>query len=129
MFYPQNHVLARDVDEHDITRLQAQEFEVMTPGTPFAVLGELRDLYARIQAAADKLARDNERLLELQSERKIQQRAIVFGLAETDDVARAYGFPAQGPYMAGIGLALLRLPDDVAIVMESQSYPGFGGGG
>ena len=24
MFYPQNHVLARDVGEHDITRLQAQ---------------------------------------------------------------------------------------------------------
>lgn len=68
-------------------------------------------------------------MLEQQRERKIQQRAIVFGLAETDDVALAYGFPSQGPYMAAIGLALLRLPDDVAIVMESQSYPGFGGGG
>ena len=165
MFYPQNHVLARDV-EHDIARLQAQESEIMTPGTPFAVLAErcglsqreaaeflkvridtvkswcagrnvakpavlaeLRELYAKIQTAADKLAQDNERLLELQRERKIQQRAIVFGLAETDDVARAYGFPAQGPYMAAIGLALLRLPDDVAIAMEPQSYPGFGGGG
>jgi plasmid maintenance system antidote protein VapI len=166
MFYSQNHVLARDVDEHDITRLQAQEIQVMTPGTPFAVLAErcglsqreaaeflkvridtvkswcagrnvtkptvlaeLRELYAKIQAAADKLAQDNERLLEQQRGRKIQQRAIVFGLAETDDVARAYGFPSQGPYMAAIGLALLRLPDDVAIVMEAQSYPGFGGGG
>lgn len=53
----------------------------------------------------------------------------MFGLAETDDVARAYGFPSQGPYMAAIGLALLRLPDDVAIATEAQSYPGFGGGG
>jgi plasmid maintenance system antidote protein VapI len=166
MFYQQNHVLAHDVDEHDITQLQAQEVQVMTPGTPFAVLAErcglsqreaaeflkvridtikswcagrnvakpnvlaeLRELYAKIQAAADKLAQDNERLLEQQRERKIQQRAIVFGLAETDDVARAYGFPSQGPYMAAIGLALLRLPDDVAIAMESQSYPGVGGGG
>jgi len=94
-----------------------------------AVLAELRMLYTNIQAAADKLARDNERLLEQQRERDIPQRAIVFGLAETDDVARAYGFPSQGPYMAAIGLALLRLPNDVAIVMEWQSYPGAGGGG
>ena len=166
MFCPQNHVLAHDVEEHDITQLQAQEVQVMTPGTPFAVLAErcglsqreaaeflkvridtikswcagrnvakpavlaeLRELYAKIQAAADKLAQDNERLLEQQRERNIRQRGIVFGLAETDDVARAYGFPSQGPYMAAIGLAVLRLPDDVAIAMESQSYPGFGGGG
>jgi hypothetical protein len=94
-----------------------------------AILAELRMLYGNIQAAADKLAQDNERLLEQQRERGIQPRAIVFGLAETDDVARAYGFPSRGPYMAAIGLALLRLPNDVAIVMESQSYPGTGGGG
>jgi DNA-binding transcriptional regulator YiaG len=93
-----------------------------------AVLAELRGLYANIQAAADKLAQDNERLLEQQRERGIQQRGIVFGLAETDDVARAYGFPSQGPYMAAIGLAQLRLPNDVSIVMQSQSYPGTGGG-
>ncbi len=166
MFYPQKHALAHDVVEHGIARPQEQEVQVMTPGTPFAVLAErcglsqreaaeflkvridtikswcagrnvakptvlaeLRELYAKIQAAADKLAQNNERLLQLQGERKIEQRAIVFGLAETDDVARAYGFPSQGPYMAAIGLALLRLPDDVAIAMESQSYPGVGGGG
>jgi hypothetical protein len=94
-----------------------------------AVLAELRGLYASIQAAADKLAQGNERLLELQSERGVERRGIVFGLAETDDVARAFGFPSQGPYVAAIGLALLRLPDDVAIVMQPQSYPGTGGGG
>lgn len=166
MLYPQNHLLARDVGEHDVARLHAQEVQVMTPGTPFAVLAErcglsqreaaeflkvrldtvkswcagrnvakpavlaeLRVLYANIQAAADKLAQDTERLLEQQRERGIQQRGIVFGLAETDDVARAYGFPSQGPYMAAIGIALLRLPNDVAIAMELQSYPGTGGGG
>jgi len=94
-----------------------------------AVLAELRGLYANIQAAADKLAQDNGRLLELQRERGVEPRGIVFGLAETDDVARAFGFPSQGPYVAAIGLALLRLPDDVAIVMQPQSYPGTGGGG
>jgi hypothetical protein len=94
-----------------------------------AVLAELRRLYASIQAAGDKLARDNERLLELQRERGVEQRGIVFGVAETDDVARAFGFPSQGPYVAAIGLALSRLPDDVAIVMQPQSYPGTGGGG
>jgi hypothetical protein len=94
-----------------------------------AVLAELRGLYASIQAAADKLAQDNGRLLELQRERGIAPRGIVFGLAKTDDVARAFGFPSQGPYVAAIGLALLRLPDDVAIVMQPQSYPGTGGGG
>jgi hypothetical protein len=92
------------------------------------MLAELRGLYANIQAAADKLAQDNDRLLEQQRERGIQQRGIVFGLAETDDVARTYGFPSQGPYMAAIGLALLRLPSDVAIVIQTQSYPGTGGG-
>jgi hypothetical protein len=30
--------------------------------------------------------------------------------------------------MAAIGLALLRLPNDVEIVMQPQSYPGTGGG-
>jgi hypothetical protein len=94
-----------------------------------AVLAELRGLYASIRAAADRLAQDNERLLEQQRERGVGQRGIVFGLAETDDVARAFGFPSQGPYVAAIGLALLRLPDDVAIVMQPQSYPGTGGGG
>ena len=93
------------------------------------VLAELRGLYASIQAAADKLAQDNERLLERQRERGVEQRGIVFGLAETDDVARAFGFPSQGPYVAAIGLALLRVPDDVAIVMQPQSYPGTRGGG
>jgi hypothetical protein len=53
----------------------------------------------------------------------------VFGLAETDDVARAFGFPSQGPCAAAIGLTLLRLPNDVVVVIESQSYPGSGGGG
>ena len=104
MFYPQKHALAHDVVEHGIARLQAQEVQVMTPGTPFAVLAErcglsqreaaeflkvridtikswcagrnvakptvlaeLRELYAKIQAAADKLAQNNERLLELQA--------------------------------------------------------------
>jgi hypothetical protein len=166
MFNVQNHLFSRNVGEYDIARLQAEEVQEMTPGTPFAVLAErcglsqreaaeflkvrldtikswcagrnvakpaviveLRELYAKIQAAADNLVQHNERLLELQRERKIQQCAIVFGLAETDDVARAYGFPSQGPYMAAIGLALLRLPDDVAIAMEPQSYPGVGGGG
>jgi hypothetical protein len=52
----------------------------------------------------------------------------VFGVAETDDVARACGFPSLGPYMAAIGLAALRLPNDVAIEMSPQSYPGTGGG-
>src|SRR5262249_48206923 len=94
-----------------------------------AVLAELRGLYASIQAAADQLAQDNRRLLELQRERGDEPRGIVFGLAETDDIARAFGFPSQGPYAAAIGLALLRLPDDVAIVMQPQSYPGTGGGG
>jgi hypothetical protein len=94
-----------------------------------AVLAELRGLYASIQAAADKLAQDNKRLLEQQRERGVEQRGIVFGLAETDDVARAFGFPSQGPYVAAIGLALLRLPDDAAIVMQPQSYPGTGDGG
>jgi len=94
-----------------------------------AVLAELRVLYASIQAAADKLAHDNERLLEQQRKRGIEQRGIVFGLAETDDVARAFGFPSQGPYVAAIGLALVRLPDDAAIVMQPQSYPGSAGGG
>jgi hypothetical protein len=93
-----------------------------------AVLAELRGLYANIQAAANKLAQDNECLLERQRERGIQERGIVFGVAETDDVARVYGFPSQEPYMAAIGLALLRLPNDVAIVMQPQSYPGTGGG-
>jgi hypothetical protein len=94
-----------------------------------AVLAELRALYGDIQAAAEKLSRENERLLQQQRERGVPQRGLVFGFAETDDVARAYGFPSQGPYMAAIGLALLRLPDDVAIVMQPQSYPGTGGGG
>lgn len=93
------------------------------------VLAKLRVLYSKIQAAAAKLAQDNERLLEQQRERGIPQRGIVFGLAESDDVARAFGFPSTGPYMAAIGLALLRLPDDVAIVMQSQSYRGAGDGG
>jgi hypothetical protein len=94
-----------------------------------AVLAELRSLYADIQAAADNLAQGNERLLEQQRERGIQPRGIVFGLAETDDVARAYGFSSLGPYRAAIGLAFLQLPDDVAIITQPQSYPGTGGGG
>jgi len=94
-----------------------------------SVLAELRALYGTIQTAAENLARDNERLIEQQRQRGVQPRAIVFGLAETDDVARAYGFPSQGPYMAAIGLAVLRLPDDVGIEMAPQSYPGTGGGG
>jgi len=93
------------------------------------VLAELRGLYANIQAAAEKLAPHIAGLLEQQYKRSIQPRAIVFGMAETDDVARAFGFPSQGPYMAAIGLALMSLPDDVVIVAESQSYPGMGGGG
>jgi hypothetical protein len=94
-----------------------------------AVLAELRALYGEIQAAAEKLSQENERLLKQQRERGVPHRGLVFGFAETDDVARAYGFPSQGPYMAAIGLALLRLPDDVPIVMQPQSYPGTGGGG
>ncbi len=31
--------------------------------------------------------------------------------------------------MAAVGLALLRLPEDVVIEMAAQSYPGTGGGG
>jgi hypothetical protein len=94
-----------------------------------AVLAELRGLYANIQAAAAKLAHHNERLIERQRERGIEERAIVFGLAATDDVARAYGFPSLGTYVAAIGLAVLQLPDDVTILMEQQSYPGTAGGG
>jgi hypothetical protein len=166
MLYPQNHESIRDVGEHGVAELHMQEVEVMTPGTPFAVLAErcglsqreaaeflkvrldtikswcagrnvakpavlaeLRVLYAGIQAAAEEIARQNERLLEQQLPQGIAQRGIVFGVAENDDVARAYGFPSQGPYMAAIGLAVMRLPDDVAVVMNAQSYPGTGGGG
>ena len=93
------------------------------------VLAELRGLYAHIQAAAEELVQHVAGLLEQQWERGIKQRAIVFGVAETDDVARAFGFPSLGPYMAAIGLVLMRLPDDVVIVTEPQSYPGMGGGG
>jgi len=93
------------------------------------VLAELRRLYANIQAASDELTSHLSELLEMQRERGIKPRAIVFGIAETDDVARAFGFPSRGPYMAAIGLALTRLPDDVVIVPEPQSYPGMGGGG
>jgi DNA-binding transcriptional regulator YiaG len=94
-----------------------------------AVLAELRGLHADIQAAADTLVLQVESLLDLQQQRGLNQRAIVFGLAETDDVARALGFPSQGPHAAAIGLALLRLPNDVVVVIEPQSYPGYGGGG
>lgn len=94
-----------------------------------AILAELRALYGMILAAAENLAEFNGRLLEQQRQRGLQQRGIVFGLAKTDDVARAYGFPSQGPYMAAVGLAVLRLPDDVVIEMAPQSYPGTGGGG
>lgn len=94
-----------------------------------SVLAELRALHGVIVAAAENLAKSNERLLEQQRRRDLLPRGIVFGLAETDDVARAYGFPSRGPYMAAVGLALLQLPDDVAIEMAPQSYPGTGGGG
>ncbi|HXW26315.1 MAG TPA: hypothetical protein VEK73_16345 [Xanthobacteraceae bacterium] len=93
-----------------------------------SVLSELRGLYGMIEAAAERLAHHNKLLLEMQRKRGVPP-GIVFGFAETDDVARAHGFPSQGPYMAAIGLALLRLPDNVAIQMEPQSYPGAGGGG
>jgi len=93
------------------------------------VLAELRGLYANIQAASEELAQHVAKLLARQSELGIKQRAIVFGAAETDDVARAFGFPSQGPYMAAIGLASMQLPDDVVIATETQSYPGMGGGG
>lgn len=59
-----------------------------------SVLAELRSLYAAIQVAADGLAKGNDRLLELQRERGVEPRGIVFGVAETDDVARSYGFPS-----------------------------------
>jgi hypothetical protein len=159
--------VARDVvGEHESTRPQPREAEIMTPATPFAVLiercglsqreaaeflkvrldtvkswcagrntakpavlAELRRLYANIQGAAETLAQSNQRLLTRQRERGIQQLGIVFGVAETDGVARVYGFPSKGPYMAAVGLALLHLPDDVTIVTQPQSYPGEGGGG
>jgi DNA-binding transcriptional regulator YiaG len=151
--------------EHEFTRPQTQQAEIMTPTTPFAVLiercglsqreaaeflkvrldtvkswcagrnvakpavlAELRGLYINIEAAAEQLAQDNQRLLEQQRERGLQS-AIVFGIAETDDVASVYGFPSKGPYMAAVGLALLQLPDDVTVVTQPQSYPGEGGGG
>jgi len=93
------------------------------------VLAELRSLYANIQAASEELAQNVTKLLARQSELGIKQHAIGFGVAETDDVARAFGFPSLGPYMAAIGLVLMRLSDDVVIFTESQSYPGMGGGG
>jgi hypothetical protein len=65
---------------------------------PAAVLAELRGLYAEIQAAADILAQGNERLLEQQRQRGIQQRGIVFGLVETDDSRTGLWLPLPGAH-------------------------------
>ncbi len=68
------------------------------------------------------LAQDNHRLLELQREKKSNSAQLCSVLRRPMTLPRRLWFSLPGlPYMAAIGLALLRLPDDVAIATEAQS--------